>query len=85
MTLRVILTVVEIALLTLVLAYFLARIAQLLNAISATCGKITFGVRAVETQCAVIGPTADRLNAGLSEAVDRLDQAASQAERLAGR
>lgn len=85
MTLRLILTVVEIALLTLTLAYFLARIARLLNAISATCGKITFGVRAVETQCAVIGPTADRLNAGLSEAVGRLDQAASQAERLARR
>ena len=85
MTLRLFLTVLEIALLVLVLAWFLARIAGLLNAISATCGKITFGVRAVETQCAVIGPTADRLNSGLSEVVGRLDQAASQAERLARR
>ena len=85
MTLRIFLTIFEIALLTLVLAWFLARIARLLNAISATCGKITFGVRAVETQCAVIGPTAERLNAGLSEVVGRLDQAASQAERLARR
>ena len=85
MTLRIILTVVEIALLTAVLAWFLARIARLLNAISATCGKITFGVRAVETQGAVIGPTADRLNAGLSEVVARLDRAASQAESLARR
>ncbi len=85
MTLRLILTVLEIALLTLVLAYFLAKIARLLTAISATCGKITFGVRAVEVQCAVIGPTADRLNAGLSEVVGKLDQAASQAERLARR
>ena len=85
MTLRIILTVVEIALLTAVLAWLLARIARLLNAISATCGKITFGVRAVETQCAVIGPTADRLNAGLSEVVARLDRAASQAESLARR
>jgi len=85
MTLRLILTVLEIALLTLILAYFLARIARLLNAISATCGKITFGVRAVETQCAVIGPTADRLNAGLSEVAGKLDQAASRAESLARR
>ncbi len=85
MTLRIILTVVEIALLTLVLAFFLAKIARLLNAISSTCGKITFGVRAVETQCAVIGPTADRLNAGLSEVVGKLDQAASRAESLARR
>jgi hypothetical protein len=85
MTLRIILTVVEIALLTAVLAWFLARIARLLNSISATCGKITFGVRAVESQCAVIGPTADRLNGALQQVVGRLDQAASQAERAAGR
>ena len=85
MTLRLFLTVLEIALLVLVLAWFLARIAGLLNAISATCGKITFGVRAVETQCAVIGPTTDRINAGLSEVVGKLDQAASEAERLARR
>lgn len=85
MTLRLILSVVEIALLTVVLGWFLARIARLLNAISATCGKITFGVRAVESQCAVIGPTADRLNSALQNVASRLDQAASQAERLARR
>ncbi len=85
MTLRLFLTVLEIATLVLVLAWFLARIARLLVSISATCGKITFGVRAVETQCAVIGPTTDRINGGLSEVVSRLDQAASQAESLARR
>ena len=85
MTLRIVLTVLEIALLTAILAWFLSRISRLLMAISATCGKITFGVRAVETQCAVIGPAADRINAGLSELAGKLDRAASQAERLAGR
>ncbi len=85
MTLRIFLSVFEIALLVLVLAWFLARIAQLLNSISDTCGKITFGVRAVETQCAVIGPTTDRINAGLQEVVSKLDQAAGEAERLARR
>ena len=85
MTLRIFLTVLEIALLVLVLAWFLARIARLLVSISDTCGKITFGVRAVETQCAVIGPTADRINAGLSEVNNKLDQAASEAERRVGR
>jgi len=85
MTLRIFLTVLEIVLLVAILAWFLARIARLLVAISATCGKITFGVRAVETQCAVIGPTADRLNAGLTDVANRLDQAAGEAERVAGR
>ena len=85
MTLRIVLTVLEIALLTAILAWFLSRISRLLMAISATCGKITFGVRAVETQCAVIGPTTDRINAGLQEVVSKLDQAAGEAERLARR
>ena len=85
MTLRIFLTVLEIALLVLVLAWFLARIAKLLVSISDTCGKITFGVRAVETQCAVIGPTTDRINAALSEVNNKLDQAAAEAERRAGR
>ena len=85
MTLRIFLSVFEIALLVLVLAWFLARISKLLDSISDTCGKITFGVRAVETQCAVIGPTTDRINAGLQEVVSKLDQAAGEAERLARR
>ena len=85
MTLRIFLTVFEIALLVLVLAWFLARISKLLVSISDTCGKITFGVRAVETQCAVIGPTADRINAGLTEVNSRLERAAAEAERRVGR
>ena len=85
MTLRIFLTILEIALLTLILAWFLARIARLLVSISDTCGKITFGVRAVETQCAVIGPTTDRVNAGLAELNSKLDQAAAEAERRVGR
>ncbi len=85
MTLRIFLTVLEIALLVAVLAWFLARIAKLLVSIASTCGKITFGVRAVETQCAVIGPTTDRINSGLAELNSKLDQAASEAERRARR
>jgi hypothetical protein len=85
MTLRIFLTVFEIVLLVLVLAWFLARIAKLLVSISDTCGKITFGVRAVETQLAVIGPSTDRINSGLSELNNRLDRAAAEAEQRAGR
>ena len=76
-------TVFEIALVVLTLAYFLNRVARQLNHISATLAKVTFGVRAVETQCAVIGPAADRINANLGEAAGGLEKAAVLAERLA--
>lgn len=85
MTLRVFLTVLEIVLLVAVLGYFLNKVAFQLNTICKTLAKITFGVRAVETQCAVIGPAADRINANLQQAASGLEQAASQAERLAAR
>jgi hypothetical protein len=78
-------TVFEIALVVLTLAYFLNRVARQLNHISATLAKVTFGVRAVETQCAVIGPAADRVNANLGEAAAGLEKAAVLAERLAAR
>lgn len=83
MTLQVILTVLEIVLLVLVLAFFLNHVAVQLLSISSNLARITFGVRAVETQCAVIGPAADRINANLASAAGGLDQAAAQAERLA--
>ena len=76
-------TVFEIALVVLTLAYYLNRVARQLNHISATLAKVTFGVRAVETQCAVIGPAADRINANLGEAAGGLERAAGLAERLA--
>jgi uncharacterized protein YoxC len=76
-------TVFEIVLVVLTLAYYLNRVARQLNHISATLAKVTFGVRAVETQCAVIGPAADRINANLGEAAAGLEKAAVLAERLA--
>ncbi len=83
MTLRIFLTVLEIVVLIGTLAFFLNIVARQLNSISATLAKITFGVRAVETQCLVIGPAADRINANLAEVARGLEQAASRAERLA--
>lgn len=85
MTLRLFLTVLEIVLLVAILGWFLARIARLLVAISATAGKIAFGVRAVESQVSVIGPTTERLNGTLAQVAERLNRAADQAERLASR
>ena len=83
MTLRVVLTVFEIAMLIGTLAFFLNVVAKQLNRISATLAKITFGVRAVETQCAVIGPAVDRINGNLADTAAGLTEAAAQAERLA--
>lgn len=83
MTLRVFLTVTEIAVLVGTLAYFLNVVARQLNRICASLAKVTFGVRAVETQCAVIGPAVDRINGNLADTASGLTEAASQAERLA--
>ena len=83
MTLRVFLSVLEIAVLVGVLATFLNIVAKQLNRISATLAKITFGVRAVETQCAVIGPAVDRINGNLADTNADLVRAAAAAETLA--
>ncbi len=77
-----VLTVLEIVLLVVVLAFFLNRVAGQLNSISANLARVTFGVRAVETQCATIGPATDRINANLASAAGGLEQAAAQGERL---
>jgi len=83
MTWRIILTVVEIGLLVIVLAIYLATVARLLNSISANLARITFGVRAVETMCAVIGPAVDKINGNLASTANGLTQAAISAEQLA--
>ncbi|MDP9073951.1 MAG: hypothetical protein M3N98_07220 [Actinomycetota bacterium] len=77
-------TVGDIVFLVLILAFFLAWVARLLNKISATLGKVTFGVRAVETQCAAIAPAAKQINANLAASAANLEQAAIATERLAG-
>lgn len=83
MTLRIFLTVFEIVLFVAVLGYFLNRITRQLVSVNKTLAKITFGVRAVETQCHVIGPTTDRINSNLAAVAAGLEDAASRAARLA--
>ena len=80
---KVFLTVLEIALFVIVLGYFLNRITGQLVSVNRTLAKITFGVRAVETQCNVIGPAADRLNSQLASVAAGLEDAAARADRLA--
>lgn len=83
MTLRIFLTVFEIALLVGVLATFLNIVAKQLNRISANLARIAWGVRAVETMCGVIGPAVDRINGNLVDVNNDLTRAASAAETLA--
>lgn len=63
--LLVFLTVLEIALVVGVLAVYITLITRRLRRISVYLGKIAFGVRAVDTQTAAIGPAAGRINSGL--------------------
>jgi len=83
MTMRIFVTCLEMVLFVVVLGFFLNRVAKQLNSISRTLAKVTFGVRAVETQCLVVGPAADRINSNLAQVAAGLDDAAARAERLA--
>lgn len=82
MTLRIVLSVLEIVLLVVVLAFFLVRITRLLRKIAINLAKVTWGVRTLTTQCAAIGPAADTINDNLAAAAADLERAAVMAERL---
>jgi hypothetical protein len=58
-------------------------VAKQLNRISANLARVSWGVRAVETMCGVIGPAVDRINGNLTEVNSDLTRAAAAAERLA--
>ncbi len=58
-------TLGEVGLLVAVLAGYLIAIAARLRSVSTTLGKITFGVRAIETQTAPIGPRLRDINGAL--------------------
>lgn len=68
MTLLIVLTVIEIVLLVVVLAIYLVLIHRRLVSINSNLARITFGVRAVETQTSSIGPSVTGLNDRLTEA-----------------
>jgi hypothetical protein len=83
MTVRVVLSVVEVVALAGVLLYFLHRLDILLAHIQANLGKIAEGVAAVEAHCAIIGPGTDEINRLLGQAAAGLTRAAEEAEALA--
>lgn len=66
------LTLIEIALVLAVLVYYLVRIAASLRRTSTLLGKVSFGVRAIETQCSAIGPSVLTINQQLRGIADGL-------------
>lgn len=80
--LLVTLTILEILLVAGVLVYYLIRVAASLRRTAVTLGKVAFGVRAIETQCEVIGPSVLKVNdqlAGIADALADLDDLATAA------
>lgn len=78
--LLVTLSIVEIALVVAVLAYYLLRIAASLRRTSVLLGKVAFGVRAIETQCSSIGPAVLTVNDQLRAVASALDELTQLAE-----
>ena len=81
--LLVTLSVIEIALVVGVLATYLIRIDNRLAKISSLLGKVSFGVRAVETQTSSIGPSVVRINGLLTDIDGALGPIVTKAEAAA--
>jgi uncharacterized protein YoxC len=73
-TLLIVLTLVEVAVLVVVLAVYLIAIAARLRKVSHTLGLVTFGVRAIEKQTEPIGPVVGDINEALEGVAGALEQ-----------
>lgn len=79
------LTVLEVVVLIGALAVYLILIARSLRGIVMSLGKVTFGVRAIETQTAPVGDALSAINTRLSAIADGLgDLAGLAGERTEG-
>lgn len=85
MTILVVITVVEILLALGVVAAYLILIARRLDSIATNLGKVAFGVRAIESQTATIGPSVVALNEELEAITGALPTIAALAEEHAAR
>ena len=65
-------TLGEVLLLVGVLAGYLIAIAARLRSVSRTLGSVTFGVRAIETQTAPVGPLLREINGALEQVAGAL-------------
>lgn len=75
-TALIVVTLIEVALLVVVLAVYLVAIAGTLRKVSSTLGLVTFGVRAIEKQTEPIGPVLGEINGALEQVADALDAVA---------
>lgn len=75
------LAVLEIVLFIGALTLYIHWIASSLRRTSASLAKVTFGVRAIETQCAAIGPGVTRINGQLATIAGALEGVAVLAEQ----
>ena len=80
-TLLVVLTVLEVVLLVAVLVIYLIAIGRGLGRITKILGKVAFGVRAVESHTAAVGPSVTKLNNTLRQIVAALGPLAEKARR----
>lgn len=80
-TVLIIVTLVEVLLLVVVLAGYLIVIAAKLRNVSKTLGLVTFGVRAIESQTAQIGPALGDVNAALTQVAGALTEVVGAGEQ----
>ncbi len=71
-TALIVVTLVEVALLVVVLAAYLIVIARTLRNVARKLGLITFGVRAIEKQTEPLGPAVADVNGALEEVIAAL-------------
>ncbi|MDQ3454668.1 MAG: hypothetical protein M3513_04195 [Actinomycetota bacterium] len=86
--LLVVLTLLEILIVVVVLVVYLVAISRSLRRTTVLLGKVSFGVRAIETQCAPIGPSVLTINsqlAGIAAALGSVTALADTAAAGTGR
>lgn len=81
-TLLILLTAAEIIVFIGALALFIHWIASSLRRTSASLAKVAFGVRAIETQTAPIGPGVTKINGQLDTIAGALHGVATLAEQV---
>jgi hypothetical protein len=83
--LMIVLSTLEVLLALAVLALYLLLVLKSLRNSVRYAAKISFGVRAIETQTGHIGPSVTKLNATLAEVADVLPGIAERAEHVASK
>jgi len=82
--LLVVATVLEVVIVVAALAFHLVLLDRRLKQLSKKLNTVAFGIRAVESQTAPIGPSVLRLNAALRDIAGALPPLVDKAERAAG-